>query len=140
MKTYCLILALVLTSHAWCDTIDHWTISRNDVVLARFNIYSTDLTVNIPAASLVENDYLSLSYFSCSMCINCHKQLYLEGISRSRILLTESKNGIPLRLNLASLYRIALFFKLYKISLFYAENDATHRVNHSVAVAILRFT
>lgn len=72
MKQKITLLLFLLTSMtAFCDTLDFWHVYINNKLVAQFNETTKDLSVLIKKTEINENDTLTVRYGSDHPCADC---------------------------------------------------------------------
>ena len=73
MKQFVIILTFLLTSiSGYCDTVDYWHVYINDALIAKFDVNSKELKVDIKKNELKSSDVITVRYGSDHPCLNCY--------------------------------------------------------------------
>ena len=118
------LLFLSLNINCFADTLDVWSIHKNDSTLKKFNELSDNLDIDISVLTITKNDSISITYRDDTPCINCEFFLLAESDRDKKIMSVKIKNeGEKITMNLYELFQYKQTNKCFWIDLIYYESE-----------------
>jgi len=137
MKQIVIIFTFLLISiNGFCDTLDFWHVYVNDKLIAEFNEFSKDLTLNLKKSNIKSTDTITVRYGSDHPCGDCYYGLTVFVEIMEQLPEAETKEHFgKLSISLNDLLHIEKKYKIQKFNFSYYEktnkefdNEVTRRL------------
>ena len=119
---------LLLSSNAFCDTLDYWHVYVNHKLIAQFNGMSKNLAITIKKSEIKSTDSITVRYGTDHPCSDCYYTLIVSAdFMRKEPEAVTKENFGKLAIPLKELLNILKIEGIDKFRFYYYRREKTGR-------------